>query len=220
VQAIDYDELVSHAEKHDALISLEVRPGHHVLPGGTLGWIAPPSARTEALAQTFAAAVLIGSERTAVQDLEFAVRQLVEVALRALSPGVNDPFTALAAIDRLSLSLARIMRRAPAEAVRRDKQGTVRLVVPTSTFEGLVETAFNQIRQIGEPHPAVLIHLMEKIVQLAGDADAMQRPVLQHHMAMVLAAGRRSIKEPADLAALEGRATPGSLHPPPVPASS
>jgi uncharacterized membrane protein len=183
-----------------------VRPGHHVLAGSACGRVSPAGACMPGLVEAVESAVLVGGERTAGQDLEFAARQLVEIAVRALSPGINDPFTAIAAVDRLAVSLSCIMRRGPAPSVWRDEAGAARVFGPTSTFEGIVDTAFNQIRQMAEDHPAVLIAMADKLVQLARQADEAQRPALERHFDLVLATGRRAIKEPSDLAALEERA--------------
>src|SRR5690606_12834620 len=124
----------------------------HVLANGIYAWVNPASALDDRLRSEIESSVLIGPERTIVQDVEYSVRQLVEIALRALSPSVNDPFTALAVIDRMALSLGRILRRGPPQMVWRDEEGNPRVAAPSSDFEGILDVAFTQIRQAAGNH--------------------------------------------------------------------
>lgn len=208
VQAVSYADMVSCARAAGAVVELAFRPGHHVLPDGEHGRVHPSSALTDEVKEGIAESVVIGSERTPTQDPEFAIRQLVEIALRALSPGVNDPFTAIAVIDRLGVSLAYMMRRGPAVGVWSDDEGQARVFTPTATFRGIVDAAFNQIRQSGEGQPAILIRLLETFAQLAELVRCDEhRQVFADHVAMVVGAGERSIDEAGDLAGIEeGRA--------------
>jgi len=205
IAAIDFSELVSAACEADATIELAYRAGHHVVAGCELGWVSPPAALTDDMRQALREGILFGTVRTPVQDLEFSIRQLVEIALRALSPGVNDPYTALASIDRLGLSLPEIMRRGPAQSVWKDPDGKVRIIAPASTFAGIVDAAFNEIRQIGASQPAILIRLAEKFGQLAEIGSSEQRQVFRTHLHLVMDAGRRTIKDDYDLTTLERR---------------
>ncbi len=105
VQAIDAARLIALACEHELVIGLECRPGHFVIEGRPLAWAAPGEQVNDGTADRIRRAVLTGAERTSMQDPEFAVHQLVEIALRALSPGVNDPYTAVNCIDRLAAAL-------------------------------------------------------------------------------------------------------------------
>ena len=204
IDAIDHAGLVQCAKKAGAVIELSFRPGQHILPRGEHGWIHPTTAPTEDIEAQLTSNVILAGERSGNDDLEFSIRQLVEIALRALSPGVNDPFTAIAVIDRLGVSLAFIMQRGRARSVWCDDDGAVRLITPAPTFPGLADIAFNQIRQAGEGQPAILIRLMTTLVQLAEQTqNAQQRRVLLEHIDMVASAGRRSVEEEYDLEALE-----------------
>lgn len=207
-QVIDYDSIVSTATKANAVVELDIRAGHHAVPGRILGYVSPAPAADDALCRVVRNAIVVGRERTAVQDLEFSIRQLVEIALRALSPGINDPYTANAALDRLTLSIALIMTRDAAKSVWKDDDGTIRLVAPVSTFEGITDAAFNQIRQQGLP--AVLIRMAQNIGQLLQQADDAHRPALEKHLKFVVAAGRRTIAAETDLEDLETSAQEAS----------
>lgn len=206
VQAINYDHLVAAAQNADAVLELEFRPGHFLLPDGAHGRVHPATAYDDELRKAIADAVVMGEQRTPTQDLEYTIRQLVEVALRALSPGINDPFTAIAVIDRLGLSLCGVMRRGMASGVWCDDQQRVRVTGKTTTFAGLLDAAFNQIRQAGA-QPAVLIRLMATFALLAEQCEADEhRRALAEHVDLVLAAGERTIAAAYDLASLKQRA--------------
>lgn len=206
VQAIDFEGLAAIACEHRVTVELTFRPGHHLLAGGCHVIVWPSKHVNDDLQQRIADAVVIGGEPTAAQDVEFAVRQLVEVALRALSPSMNDPFTAIAAIDRLSSSLALALQRSGAQRIWRDEGQTIRLMAPTATFTGIIDAAFNQIRQSGAGHPDVLIRLMTNLAQLAELATTdEQRAAIARHAALAAEAGRRSIAEPLDRAVLDER---------------
>jgi uncharacterized membrane protein len=148
----------------------------------------------------------LGGERASIQDLETSIRQLVEVALRALSPSISDPFTAMAVIDRLTISLAKIMRRGMPQCVWTDDDGKVRLVAPRSTFADILQEAFRQIRQQAHDQPAVLIRLVESLGQLLAQAKSAQEPPLRKEIELVLATGRKNIAQEEDFETLEERA--------------
>ncbi len=206
VQAIDYQGIANAAAEADAVVALDVRAGQHAITGAIAGSVTPAERATDALCQAIRAGVVIGAERTTVQDLEFSVRQMVEVALRALSPGINDVYTALAVINRLTLSIRNMMARGEPQSVWCDANGRPRVTGPVSTFEGVTDAAFNQIRQSAFGKPAVLIHLADKIGQLLQQSGDKHRPALKKHLQLVLAAGRRTIEDEADLKVLEARA--------------
>jgi uncharacterized membrane protein len=206
IEAINYSGLVEIAHAADAVIELSFKAGRHVIEGGTFAWIAPPDAASDEICGKIEACLFLGSERASIQDVETSVRQLGEVALRALSPSVSDPFTAMAVIDRLTTSLAKVMRRGAPQSVWADADGTVRLLTPDSTFCDIVEEAFRQIRQHAQDQPAVLIRLVESLGQLEALANEHQRPALARQIEIVLETGRRNIAQKQDLETLERRA--------------
>jgi uncharacterized membrane protein len=199
VQAIDHKGLVAWAERHDAVLCLDFRAGDFVVAGDQRILVHPASAAASADADRICGFAVVGNERTPTQDIEFAIRHLVEVAVRALSPGINDPFTATAVIDRLRGCLTRLTdRRLPARVLR-DDGGQVRVVREVTTYTGLVDAAFHQIRQAGASHPAVVIHLIEAIARIAEHARvAEHHEALTRHARMVAEAGLRAAAEPSD----------------------
>jgi uncharacterized membrane protein len=167
VQSVEYREILEWAERNDAVVRLDFRPGDFVVEGDRKVVVCPPPADPEKARRQIGRFIVSGAARTPDQDFEFAIRHLVEVAVRALSPGINDPFTALAVIDRLRGGIARLAgRQLPAPTVR-DSNGTLRMVRRVSDFQGIVDAAFDQIRQSGARVPSVLIHMLRAIAALA-----------------------------------------------------
>ena len=127
LQAIDTAALVELARKSDAQISLPFQPGQHFVPNIRKISVKPACALTASFKEKVSDALVMGTEAAAANDIEFSVRQLVEIALRALSPGINDPFTATACLDRLSLSLSYLVQREPHPSCCSDEHGVLRL---------------------------------------------------------------------------------------------
>jgi uncharacterized membrane protein len=199
VQAIDCEGLVAWAEQQDAVLCLDFRAGDFVVAGDQRILVHPASAAAAADADRICELAVVGRERTPTQDIEFAIRHLVEVAVRALSPGTNDPFTATVVIDRLRGCLTRLTDRRLPAGVLRDDGGQVRVVREVTTYTGLADAAFHQIRQTGASHPAVVIHVTEALAWLAEHARvAEHREALARHARMVAEAGLRAAAEPGD----------------------
>ncbi len=202
LRAVDAEALADWAAERNAILVLRVRPGHYLFPGGQVAEVTPATeaeAAVEALRDAFA----IGTRQAAAQDVEFAVRQLVEVALRALSPGINDPFTAIAVLDRLGATLcAMVPRRLPSHVIERD--GRVLLHQRVTDYAGLCDAMFHAIRQNAAGNAAVLIRLLEVLDRVhAVEHRAERRAELRRHATLALAAGRIGLADPADVAALE-----------------
>lgn len=206
VETVDYDSLVKEAKRLDARFELFYRPGDFVISGTVHARIVGPQDAVEKGRAALASATVVGARRTAAQDLEYSIRQLVEIAVRALSPGVNDEFSALAVVDRLGASLAVAVRRHPVHRVLCDRDGVPRVVRRVATFAGLCKAAFNQIRQASGRTPAVQIRMIETLGNLLSVAEEpAYREVLRHHLDLVLALARRSVGDPSDLEVIEGR---------------
>jgi uncharacterized membrane protein len=132
-------------------------------------------------------AFIIGGNRTADRDPEFGILQLVEIAVRALSPGINDPFTAMSCVDHLSGSLCRIARHAPRNALHCDDDGAARLRIDRTDFVGLLDAAFNQIRQFATGTPSVSIRLLDALASIAAVCGrAERREAIGRHARLVL----------------------------------
>ena len=165
LQFVQHETLIALAAEKGAVIRLLHRPGHFVVQGHPLATVWPPGA-AEAVSRALRAAHITGSNRTLAQDLAFAVDQLVEIAIRALSPAVNDTFTALTCIDWLGESLCKVTTRWRPLRVHRDSHGFVRVITAHVSYARLIERAFEKIRQAGRGMPAVLIRQLEALSKI------------------------------------------------------
>lgn len=199
VQSVRFDEILDWAVKHDAVVRLDFRPGDFVVDGDRKVLIHPRPEDLEGARREIGRFIVSGDDRTPTQDLEFAVRHLVEVAVRALSPGINDPFSAVAVIDRLRGGLSRLCAKQLPPPALLDPTGKVRLTRRVTTYAGTLDAAFHQIRQAGSAKPAILIHMLDSIAAIAEHAETdEQRSALARHASLVRAAGMRDVAEPED----------------------
>jgi uncharacterized membrane protein len=199
VQVVDYGELLSWAERRKSILRLEFRAGDFIVEGDRRLHVYPAPSDPEKVRSELGQFIVTGDERTPVQDLEYAIRHLVEVAMRALSSGINDPFTATVVIDRLRGALSRLMSRRLPSQTQRDRSGCARIYREVSTYKGILDAAFHQIRQAGSSHPAILIHMLKAIARIAEHARLdEQLTALIHHATLIRAAAQRDVPEPAD----------------------
>lgn len=206
LQLINADALMTLASQEDLLLQLERRPGHYLIKGQAMVMVWPGERVTEALAGKLNDAFVLGDQRTATQDVEFSFLQLVEIAVRALSPGINDPFTAIACVDRLGSALSRLARCDMPSPLRFDAHGRLRLIALGATFAGIVDTAFNQIRQSARSNPAVAIRMLDTIAQIAAHVHNPQDAAcLQRHADMIVRGARGAVPEAEDRLAVEVR---------------
>jgi uncharacterized membrane protein len=199
VQSVDYREIVEWAERNDAIVRLDFRPGDFVVDGDRKVLIYPAPADPRKARREIGRFIVSGEQRTPTQDLEFATRHLVEMAVRALSPGINDPFTAMAVVDRLRGGLVRLCQHElPGNGVV-GSTGKLRLWRDETSFRGALDAAFRQIRQAGSAKPSVLVHMLKAIGALAEHVRTEeQRQALTHHAKLIQSASERDVGEPAD----------------------
>ncbi len=205
LQAVHADALWRIGEEHHAgvvTIRMELHIGAFAFAGKPLAAVWPSHA-TDAVAGAIRRAFVLGPERTPGQDVEFGIVELSDIAVKALSPGINDPTTALHAIDRLAQLLAAIGTRRHPETVRRSPDGRVRLLVRDTTFRRAAGLAFDQIRHFGADNPTITKKLLEALGDLAGVVPPEAREALVEQAESVARAARRAIDDTADLAAVE-----------------
>ncbi len=208
VQAIDGRALLKRATAEDLLVKVEQRPGDFVIAGTPLLRVWPRERLSDELAATLREPIVVGRQRTPTQDIDFAVSALVEIALRALSPGINDPQTAIACIDRLAEALAELMRRPEPPALVPDDDGALRLMVTPASFETVVGIAFNPIREAGRTNARVLRRLADVLTSLA----AFARTPPQHAVVARQARALEAVCRAAGLDELRREAVDRSLH--------
>jgi uncharacterized membrane protein len=208
LQAMDEEGLIADAVRCDGIVAVERRAGHFVVRGQPLARVWPPDRLTEALRGELRKRFFVGERRTHEQDVEFAMNQLVELAVRALSPSTNDPFTAISCLDRLGAALCDVIRREAPARYRFGEGGSLRLVLCAQLhFPGLVDAAFNQIRQNAAGQPSVMISMLETLRTVAectaGEAEAVA--VLRQHAELVYRAAMDNTPQPYDRDAVETR---------------
>ncbi len=166
IQTIDYDKLIELARQEDRVLSVDVRAGYFVLKRGDHVRVQPETDLDEGVVKAIRQAFVIGQKRTPAQDLEYGLHQLVEIALRALSPGIHDPLTALVVIHRLGAALEDILARQPLPCVLRDENGEIR-VLADRLNAGAIDAAFDLVREAGARQPLVLLRIADVLRQLA-----------------------------------------------------
>jgi len=180
VQAIDAHGLMEVARERDVVVRVRARPGAFVRNGQALLTVGPPP-HGDRDDTPFQQVFIIGSDRTGTQDVTFFVDQLVELAVRALSPGINDPGTARLCIDRLEHALCHLGRRRLPSPARHDDDGRVRVFACPPTFASIVESAFDEIARYGRSSVSVTCRLLEALrsvgscVQREADRRALLR---------------------------------------------
>jgi uncharacterized membrane protein len=186
VEAIDGPGLLEMAEKHDLVIALEHRPGDFVVVNEAIARAYPAEKVAPECIDAIRHAFIFGPQRTQTQDPEFVLSELVEIAVRALSPGINDPATAVLCIDRLAGALGEVASRPIPSSRRYGRDGRLRIVAKHYGFAGLVNAAFNPIRQYGYKDVSVVIRLLEGLRRIALRAGREEdREVLLRHAGMV-----------------------------------
>jgi uncharacterized membrane protein len=200
LQFVQHDTLTALAVRNGAVIRLLYRPGHFLVRAHPLATVWPPAA-AESISAALARAHLTGSSRTLAQDLSFAVDQLVEIALRALSPAVNDTFTALTCIDWLGASLCQVTEESQPIRVHRDSHGFVRLITSDVSYRRLTERAFEKIRQAGRGMPAIMIRQLDALAIITDHTTMLQQQDLVLEQAnMIRQACEESVPEASDRA--------------------
>ncbi len=205
LQFIRHKTLIRIATEADAVIRLPYRPGHFLVEGRELASVYPADA-AERVAKYLVRAQATGPHRTLTQDVAFGVDQLVEIAIRALSPAVNDTFTALTCIDWLADCLCKIAPIWTPTQVHRDHRGLIRVISDQVSYERLVQRAFEKIRQASRGMPAVMIRQLDALTTIMEQTtDAQRAQVLMEQAEMIQRANVESVPEASDRADVERR---------------
>jgi len=196
LQRLNYQHLADWAAEKGTTIKLLARPGDYVFPGAPIAFAQP---MVDGVGDAIVDTTELSHERTSSADLEFAIRQLVEVAVRGLSPGINDPHTAISVLNRLGASLCDIVGRELADGIFRS-HGKVTLIVPAVDYDGLTDSMFHMIRQNAQANPAVLICMLDVLIAVATcEPREDRRKTLIRHAALVFDDANLTIKNQVDL---------------------
>ncbi len=198
-------DLLAAAIAADSVVILNARPGDWVVAGTPIGAVFamdathPPQGATDAMRES----VVTGPERTDVQDIAFGLRQLVDVAVKALSPGINDPTTALHALDHASALLGEIVQRDLGPRVVRDDEQRARAVLARPDLDALLSLALDQPARYSTTDPAVLHRLFSLLAELAWLCAPHQRAIISAHLGELRRLARYANYDTEDSAALE-----------------
>ncbi len=175
IQSVDGDALLRIATEAEIVLRLDTRPGDFTCRGDSLLSAWPAEKVTDAIVDQLRPAFAIGVQRTALQDLRFPADELAEIAVRALSPGVNDPFTAIACIDWLSSALKSLAERETPSALRVGADGEVRVLAPPTTFGDLVRGSVAIVAQHAQRDPTVARHLGRRLHEVGNRTEDPER---------------------------------------------
>lgn len=170
IQAINVPSLVETAKKYDLVLATDVTAGRFISDRQTVIKVVEGPALEdwdEKLVSDLRRSYFVGPVRTPEQDYEYGIHQLVEVALRALSPGINDPFTAMNCIDYLGAGLQKAFSHPLPGSIHRDDDQNIRLFSWVTSYRGLVDAAVNQIRQSSVEMCDVSCRLLEMLTETA-----------------------------------------------------
>ncbi len=193
IESIDGDALLALARKHETIVRMERGIGEFVVEGAPLISMAGLRESNDEAAAELIAVFVISRYRTVEQDAGFGIRQIVDIALKALSPGVNDTTTAVMCVDYLGAILASLALRGIATSHRMD-EGELRVIARGPSFESLLAEAFDQIRQNAEGNVAILIRQLQALEFIAGlTANMRRRQSLRLQADLIAAVADRTI---------------------------
>ena len=215
IQRVDEPGLIAFARARGAVLRMELGVGDFAVAGAPLASIAPgepdgagetrPSRDDEAALHDL---YTISPYRTVAQDTTFGVLQIVDIALKALSPGINDTTTAVTCVAHLSAVMARVAQRRIPELVRVDEAAAVRVLAIGPTFAGLAGTAFDDVRRNAAGNVTVFERLLDALERVGSCTDdPTRRQVLAAHAERVAEAVGRTVDAPEDRTRLLDRAS-------------
>jgi uncharacterized membrane protein len=188
IQYIEPDIMLTLASEKDLVMRLSHKPGRYVGPGAVLAMVWPAVRVDEQLAGRIRRAFQIGNGRTPTQDIVYGVNQLTEMAVRAMSPAINDPFTAMTCLDHLGEGLADFIRQGQLASHFYDQDGKLRLLLERATFDDLLGAAFDMLRHASCDNARVLLHMLEVIDTIGREAKAPEaRQLLLRHVQLIQA---------------------------------
>jgi uncharacterized membrane protein len=206
LQGVDDDALLDLVGEAGLTLRMEPAIGDFILPGRTLATVWPAGLAEDGIADRIRSAFILGQERTPHYDLELGLIELVDIAVKALSPGINDPTTAVLCVDRICEVLAAFARRDPPGRVRLAPAGVGVLILPAPDYEALVNASFDEIRHYGAGNPRFAMTLLDRFGELGVLLPPDRRPALARHAAATLRQARSQVPEPADVRRVEAAA--------------
>lgn len=166
VQTVDYETLKSVAVEHGLVIELLCKSGDYIVNGCEVAKIYPENQVSPEIEKRLINAVVVGAQRTGAQDIEYSVRHLVEVGLRALSPGINDNYTAITVLNKLSAALAELFTKSLPSRIYKSDDDTVLVFGKAPTQGDVVFEALSHLRVAGCEKPDILSQMIRVVAKL------------------------------------------------------
>jgi uncharacterized membrane protein len=186
IQYIDPQYILTLAQENDLTIHLLRKPGHIVWRGSKVAIVWPAERVNEELDHQIRNAFRIGNVRTPTQDVAYGVNQLVEMAVRAMSPAINDPFTAMTCLDHIGEGLTLFIKQGEKSPNYYDQDNRLRLVLEPITFPELLDGAFDMLRHASCDNATVLLHMLEVINSISQEVHlARVNQELIHHINLI-----------------------------------
>jgi uncharacterized membrane protein len=206
LQAVARKELQKIAAKHRLLARLEVEIGMYVLPGQPILTVWPAQRVTDEIKAELCDVMILGFERTQHQDIKHGIIELMDIAVKAMSPAINDPTTAANAIQRLSQILLDIAWRERGDTTDDDDDGKPVVIVRRPRLDDVTDLAFNQIRHYAADNATVAITMMETLAQLAAQSPDEARAPFIRHLEEVIRTANARITDETDVKRIQSAA--------------
>ncbi|WP_107763316.1 DUF2254 domain-containing protein [Nitrosospira multiformis] len=204
IESIDYASLEDLACQRNIIIRMNYGIGDFVVKSMVLASITGPDPDDKTM-QALCSAYSIGSRRTIEQDPEFGIRQIVDIALKALSPGINDTTTAVTCVDYLASILCHVAPRKFPSRIHYEK-GKPRLITVWPTFGILMEASFDQIRRNSEGNVTLMTRMLDALQTIETQtASVDRREALREQAQRIAEVAYRSVESPYDLAIIDAR---------------
>ena len=207
INSVDEPALLKLAGKHDMTIRMRFKPGDFVLQNQTIAYLsrAPADDGRADIEAAIRDCLLVLPSRSAVDEIEYSISLLIEIALRALSPGVNDTFTAIASLDSLTAALSAAVRKGLRQRDITDNEGTVRVEMPGLSLQDLLDSAFHPLRRAASGNMLMTQHIADALARLHEIGNQSARELIATHAALLLTGAKASKPLDADYAFLEQR---------------
>jgi uncharacterized membrane protein len=199
VQSINFDSIIELADKHDLMVRIPKVVGHFVMEGKPLATIEAKEDVDKDVVEGVRGAFTLGHKRSPDEDLLYGLLQLSDVAVKALSPGVNDPTTAIMCLNQMGAILSEASLKRPRADVRYGKGGRPRVYAPAPDFREMVGQAFNGVRRYSMGDASIAIRMLEIIEEIAADTvDEGYLDALRRQAKAIVEEADRNIKNSYD----------------------
>ena len=205
IQSVDNATLMRLAREHQTIVRMERGIGEFVVQNTALASLALEDPPEKEIIADLQEAYSINRFRTVQHDSAFGIRQIVDMALKALSPGINDTTTAVMSVDYLTAILARLASR-NIPSSRRYEDGQLRVITIGPTFEGLLAESFDQIRGSAKGNAAIMLRMLGALQTIAGlTASPSRRRALRDQVRWIAELAERTLESAHDRARIDAR---------------